>query len=718
MAELPPDYEERVYAGILGKMIGVYLGRPFEGWTYKRIMEELGEINYYVHDRLNKTLVVVDDDLSGMFTFLRALPDHGNRLDITPAQIGQTWLNYLIEEKTTLWWGGLGNSTEHTAYLRLKQGIPAPHSGSNAQNGKVVAEQIGAQIFIDGWGMVCPGDPELAADFAQRAASVSHDGEAIYAAQVIAAMEALAFNEPDLDILLDTATALIPSSSVIYRLVSDLRGWKSSEGDWKKARELLEARYGYEKYPGNVHIVPNHGVIILSLLYGNDDFQRSLMIANTCGWDTDCNSGNVGCLLGIKNGLQTIDCGPDWRGPVADQVFISSADGGRSISDALIEANHISNIGRALIGKPPIIPKDGARYHFELPGAVQGFRVQPESEENKDVLRIENVPGHSQKGMRSLSLRYSALTGKHGRRISTPTFIPPEAMANTGYGLSASPTLYSGQIVHAGLSADVTNQQGVNCSLFISTYGTGDRLDRIWGPKVELNPGDVREIEWKIGDTEGAPIAEFGLEISGSSPSRSVIYLDYLGWDGVPEAVFKPPATGGQMWRRAWVQAVDRFVSQNGVPYCLVQNNGRGLISQGTLQWQDYRTEVVITPHLVSKFGIAIRVQGLRRYYALLLCRDMKLRLIKVLDGEVVLSEVDFEWCGEEPYRLSLQAKGNQLEARINGQAILEAIDDGEILTGGGVGLICEQGYISTNEVIVSRITPSSNERSNDTRST
>ena len=484
MAEIPPDYEERVYAGVLGKMIGVYLGRPIEGWSYRRIMEELGEINYYMHDRLNKPLVVVDDDLSGMFTFLRALADHGNRLDITPAQIGETWLNYLIEEKTTLWWGGLGNSTEHTAYLRLKQGIPAPHSGSIALNGKVVAEQIGAQIFIDGWGMVCPGDPELAADLAKRAASVSHDGEAIYAAQVIAAMDALAFSEPDLDLLLDTATALIPSGSVIYRLIADLRGWRSGEDDWKKVRKLLEDRYGYDKYPGSVHIIPNHGVIILSLLFGNDDFQRSLMIANTCGWDTDCNSGNVGCLLGIKNGLQTIDCGPDWRGPVADQLYISSADGGRSISDALIETYHISNIGRALFGKPPIVPKGGARFHFEQPGAVQAFRVQPVSADNKDVLRIENVPGHSQNGLRSLALRYSALTGKQGRSISTPTFIPPEAMANTGYGLSASPTLYSGQIVHAGLSADVTNQQDVNCRLFISTYGTGDYLDRIQGPKV------------------------------------------------------------------------------------------------------------------------------------------------------------------------------------------------------------------------------------------
>ena len=123
--------------------------------------------------------------------------------NLTPEQIGNTWLNYLIERRTILWWGGIGNSTEHTAYLRLKSGIPAPASGSIALNGKTVAEQIGSQIFIDGWGMIAPGDPELAADFARRAGSVSHDGEAIYGAQVIAAMEAQAFVESDLNRLID-----------------------------------------------------------------------------------------------------------------------------------------------------------------------------------------------------------------------------------------------------------------------------------------------------------------------------------------------------------------------------------------------------------------------------------------------------------------------------------------------------------------------------------
>jgi len=159
----PHDYAERVYAGVLGKIIGIYLGLPHEGWSYERIMAELGEINYYVHERLNMPLVSTSDDITGMFTFLRALPDNGNPHDLTPAQIGQTWLNYFIEGRTASWWGGMGVSSEHTALVRLASGIEAPYSGSIAVNGKVVAEQIGARIFVDSWPMVTPGDPELAA---------------------------------------------------------------------------------------------------------------------------------------------------------------------------------------------------------------------------------------------------------------------------------------------------------------------------------------------------------------------------------------------------------------------------------------------------------------------------------------------------------------------------------------------------------------------------
>jgi ADP-ribosylglycohydrolase len=53
---IPTDYLERVYAGVLGKIIGVYLGRPFENWTHNRIETELGEIWNYVHERLARFL--------------------------------------------------------------------------------------------------------------------------------------------------------------------------------------------------------------------------------------------------------------------------------------------------------------------------------------------------------------------------------------------------------------------------------------------------------------------------------------------------------------------------------------------------------------------------------------------------------------------------------------------------------------------------------------
>ena len=159
------DYLERVYAGVLGKLIGVYLGRPVENWSYERIREEVGDVNYYIHERMGRRLIITDDDISGTFTFLRALEDYGTGYNLTSKQVGQTWLNYLIEKTTILWWGGMGNSTEHTAYLRLKHGTPAPESGSSALNSKVLSEQIGAQIFIDGWGLICPGDPHRAAEF-------------------------------------------------------------------------------------------------------------------------------------------------------------------------------------------------------------------------------------------------------------------------------------------------------------------------------------------------------------------------------------------------------------------------------------------------------------------------------------------------------------------------------------------------------------------------
>lgn len=695
--QIPVDYAERVYAGVLGKIIGVYLGRPFEGWTYEQIMDRLGEITGYVHDRLNRPLVVTDDDISGTFTFLRALPDYGNTRALSPAQIGQTWLNYIIERRTILWWGGLGNSTEHTAYLRLKHGIPAPQSGSSVLNGKIIAEQIGAQIFIDGWAMISPADPAQAADFARRAASVSHDGEAIYGAQMLAAMEAQAFVESDINRLLDVGTSFIPHNSAIYRMIQDIRSWHATEPDWRETRERIAANYGYDKYVGNCHIVPNHALIILALLYGNNDFQRSLMIANTSGWDTDCNSGNVGCLLGIKNGLQSLNGGPDWRAPVADRLYLPTADGGRAITDAATETFHVVNIGRALAGEAPLLPKNGARFHFELPGSVQAFQLQDAPEGTA----LENVEGYSHQGHRSLAIRYRQIAPHQSIRVATPTFIPPAALAIEGYNLLASPTLYAGQTLQATLTADEHNTTPVICRLFVRYYGADDELSMLNGPEVMLAPGAYHDFSWRVPSTDGAPIAAVGLEIIADQQTRGSVYLDYLTWDGMPDLVLGLPKTGGKLWRRAWVNGVDQYPDRGPEPYRLIQNEGRGLLIQGTRLWTNYRVSATLTPHMALATGIGARVQGMRRYYALLLHSDGSARLVKVLDGEKVLASSPLTWELERSYTLSLQVQGTHLLAWIDQQLIFDVHDDEPLLSGGAIALLCEEGCVDCSVVMV-----------------
>jgi ADP-ribosylglycohydrolase len=696
---LPPDYVDRVYAGVLGKLIGVYLGRPFEGWTFERIMSELGPIHYYVHERLGVPLVVTDDDLTGTFTFLRALPDHGNDRGLTPEQIGETWLNYIIEGRTILWWGGLGNSTEHTAYLRLKNGIPAPGSGSMDLNTRVVAEQIGAQIFIDGWAMVAPGDPQLAADLARRAASVSHDGEAIFGAQVLAAMESLAFVESDINHLIDVAVSLIPRDSTVYRLIADIREWHAREPDWRATRSTIASRYGYDRFSGGCHVVPNHALIIHSLLYGEGNFQKSLMIVNSCGWDTDCNSGNVGCLLGIRTGLAGIDAGPDWRGPIADRLYLPTGDGGRAITDAVRETYHVVNIGRALARQEPLAPKRGARFHWELAGSVQGFMVD-EAFDSRGTLVLENVAGHSSHGQRSLALRYRSLAPGRYARAVTSTFIPPDTETLLGYALLASPTLYAGQTVEAKVSTDMSNRGLVMCRLYVRVYDGADRLIRHYGPEALLAPGSTHEFAWLLEDTAGAPIAEVGVELGAAQPADGAVYMDYLTWHGTPTLALDRPAGPGTMWQRAWVNGVDELTT-GSIPYRLTQNRGTGLIIHGTREWTDYELRATLTPHLATAAGVGVRVQGMRRYYALLLCNDGMLRLVKALEGMTELAVLPFDWHPARSYCLQLQVERSRLRGWVDNTPLFEVEDRDEPLTSGGVALLIQEGHVSVDQVRV-----------------
>ncbi len=689
---LPEDYAERVYAGVLGKIIGVYVGRPVEQWSHERIMETVGEVNYYVHERLGKPLVVPDDDISGTFTFLRALPDHANSLELSAEQIGWAWLNYLVERRTVLWWGGLGTSTEHTAYLRMKHGIMPPASGSAQTNSRVVAEQIGAQIFIDGWGMVSPSDPQQAAELARRAGSVSHDGEAIYGAQVVAALVAQAFVEGDMNALLDAAVAQIPPGCAIAAVIRDVRQWRQRDDDWKATLERIRERYGYEKFGGGCHVVPNHALVILALVYAPDDFQRALMICCTSGYDTDCNVGNVGAIMGVKLGLEGIDAGADYRKAVADRMFLPCADGGRVVTDAVHEADAVVAIGRALAGEPIEPPKGGARYHFSYSGSVQGWRLE-QSAECRDVATVRNVRGYSSGG-NGLGIRYGGVATGRPARVGVATFLGPERIdPSGGYGLMASPSLYPGQAVTARVVLDALASGPVDCCLYLRVYhGQQNALRIVRGPLRRLSPGEEHQFAWTVPSQQGAPIAEIGIEVASETRADGTLCLDWLHWSGTPQVVLRRAENGTSAWQRAWVDAADRVsFGQGRGTYQIIQNERRGMLIQGAREWAGYRATCEVTPHMVDAAGLAAGVQGLQRYYAVLLRRGGCAELVCVCEGRrQVLGSADIGWQFDQTHDLALEFAPGRVVARVDGRHQMAA--DDETFTGGAVALVCEGG--------------------------
>jgi hypothetical protein len=697
MTALPPDYSKRAYAAVLGKLIGVYLARPFENWTYQRIMRELGPIEDYVHDRLNCPLVVTDDDIAGTFTFIRALEDHGARADLTSREIGETWLNYLVERRSILWWGGNGNSTEHTAWLNLKRGVSAPASGSIAVNGQAVAEQIGAQIFIDGWAIVAPGNPALAARLAEQAARVSHDGAAVEAAKLWAAMEAEAFVSRDVERLIEVGLTQVAPDGPIARLVADIRAWRKRYPDWRETRAAIEARYGYDKYPGHCHVIPNHALMIMALLYAPDNFSRAQTIVCTSGWDTDCNAGNVGCLMGAMLGLEGIDAGRKWRGPLADRMLISSADGGDAINDAVRVSGRLVDLGRKLAGAPPLpAPKGGAQFHFSQPGAVQGFA--PVDAARPDV-RLTNIAFDTG---RALELRFAAL-GTHAARVMTPTFTPPDVTRMRTYELMATPLVYPGQRVRARVIAGAGNGGDVTVSLSALVYGAGDSLAPRESEAVALAPGQEAILDWRLPDTEGQPIQSLG--VAARSPAGGqdgTIILDWLRWDGAPDLRLRRSREPSDFWRRAWVNAVDNFSTTFPQAFRISQDRGEGMIIHGGRQWRDYRLEISLTAHLAEHMGVGVRVQGLRRFYAVLLERPDKLRLIRVRNGATtLLAEASFAWSFEQPYKFVVEVGGRRISAAVDGVRLEARDDTEEALVDGGVALIIQGGAASTNEVVV-----------------
>jgi len=699
------NYEKQVYAGVLGKVIGVYMGRPFEGWRKGDLVAHWGLVDRYVAADRGLPLVVTDDDITGTFTFIRALEDSGQYASTEADFFGKTWLNYLIEGKTILWWGGLGMSTEHTAYLRLKSGVPAPRSGSIALNGPVVAQQIGAQIFIDAFGMVAPGDPELAARLAERAGGVSHDGEAVNGAKVVAAMVSAAFVEKDMDKLLDIGASVIPSDSLIAEVHRDVRVWCKDDGDWHKTYERIFEKYGPQIYGGSCHMVPNHALMVMAWSYAPDDFRQAQAIINTAGWDTDCNAANVGSVMGIKVGLEGISRDYDFQSPFADRMLLPTAEGARLTSDCLVEALRIARMGRKVMGWPELeAPKGGAWQHFTMPGSQHGYMVEPSDQGMPGTGAVCNVEGP--KGERVLEIPFRHVSPDHPVRVSTPVYAEP---TKRGYAIIGTPKLYRGQTVTLEGRAKASHGSAA-IRLFARCF-TGEEGSKVtsgkkvvYGEAVKLDQGKAFALALAIPGERGFPVKDIGVEITGGPEAAGSALVDTVHYHGSPDIHIPdelPRHKDGDVL--GWVADVDHVLAkfpQDSQPMTYFgKNEGRGVLVTGTDDWTDYTISSRFTIACADAGGLIARYQGLQRFIALVKTAD-SLKLVLQHYGERTLAQTQCTWDVGELHDLGLTVKGTTVVAHLDGQEVLRAADD--TLGCGGAGYVVENGLAGFRETSIS----------------
>lgn len=685
---LPADYRERVYAGWLGKCAGVRLGAPVENWTYKDIQNHLGSITGFLPLPPGK-IFKPDDDIAGPLVYIRALEDFGP--GVTAEQMGQTVLNYLGDQHGTFWWGGYGNSTEHTGYLNLAAGIPAPHSGSIALNGATVAEQIGGQIFSDVWGLVAPNNPALASEYARKASSVTHDGNAVYGGQFIAALTSLAFSEKDPLRLIEGGLALLPPGCEFVRVnqaVVDF--WKAHPENWHACYKFIFENFGYDRYPGVVHIIPNAGIIAMALLYSRGDFSSAIQIATEGGWDTDCNAGNVGAIMGVAVGLEGIE--PRWREPMNDVLVNASNIGSRNLIDIPACADLFVALGRWIAGLP--VEKARARYHFDYPGATQGFLG---AGERVSVVDIRNQPAPEKDGY---GLRFSVrkLEKKGNLRLFVKTYYAPADLSANFYGASFSPKIYPGQTITAQIYLPPDSPTGLLGALYAS--GTKGELYQAVGSA--LTPGEWNALSFTLPGGESVYFAEVGAVIRHEIDAgwTGSVWLDDLDWSGKPDVDFdfkKAKAEYGAISQWTYLRGYWRL--QDGAYH----GSGPGVNEtySGDITWKDITLKVGVKPLLGEHHLIAVRVQGALRSYAFGLAPDGQVTLYKNDGGYKAVASAPFPWKLGEDYTLQLVCKGSQIIASANQKTLIEWSDSDKTYRNGQIGLVnfagCHTRYLSVH---------------------
>jgi ADP-ribosylglycohydrolase len=321
--------EKELYEKILGcwygKSIGGTLGAPLE---WKR---QINNVDFYTQKLDGNP--APNDDLDIQLLWLIALEEQNLNID---TRILAYYFNLFV----TPHWAEYGN-----AKANMKIGINSPDCG---KENNIYNDSCGSYIRSEIWACLAAGTPELAVSYMLADSAIDHGGksEGTYSAIAIAALEAAAFIESDINILIEIALSYIPNDCAIYKVTRLVQECYKKGINYLEVRDKILEKYrgapfsyfdgektvilcdkndiakGFQDGKKGYDAPDNFGIIILGLLYGQGDFSKTLCYAVNCGEDTDCTAATLGSILGIIGGYSKIP--EKWIKPIGSKIITCS----------------------------------------------------------------------------------------------------------------------------------------------------------------------------------------------------------------------------------------------------------------------------------------------------------------------------------------------------------------------------------------------------------
>lgn len=249
--------------------------------------------------RVVRGTVYSDDDMHvdilNQFIFRDYGPVLGNN------DIASAWKFYDVHDV------GGGSDTRN---LVLNSSFIPPYTGQSTYGsmGYWVTE---SWIENETLGMLFPYMYELAEGYADMFTQVQGDAYGYYLGKLCAIMYSLAYEYDDAKTIIDKAFEVMGKSNEIYEIYQYVLKCYNQGVSWRQACiGIVEKAVNCAKIRINdtagFSINANAGMIFLGLVYGENDFEKSLKITSLAGLDGDCTAATVGGLLGVMLGYNNI----------------------------------------------------------------------------------------------------------------------------------------------------------------------------------------------------------------------------------------------------------------------------------------------------------------------------------------------------------------------------------------------------------------------------